>query len=127
MPFPKIACRPTVVGFLCPVFFVLLVSTAWCDAGQLLHPSDQQLLGTGSLASVVSASPRPAIVHLASAKRFHVSEDGVFLRNPVSRASAVNVEVRIPEDLDELEKVRNADDDFDLDRLSIGVGMEVRF
>lgn len=67
------------------------------------------------------------IVPAASARNFRLSSEGLFLRKPVSPDSTVNVEVRMPEELDELEAVRNEDADFELDRLGIGVGMELQF
>lgn len=78
----------------------------------------------------ISQAARPPgmpIVPAASARNFRLSSEGLFLRKPVSPDSTVNVEVRMPEELDELEAVRNEDADFELDRLGIGVGMELQF
>jgi hypothetical protein len=87
-------------------------------------------MGRAVLRGRISGTARPPglyITPVASVRNFRVSLEGLFLRKPVSSASTVNLEIRLPEDLDELEAVRNEDADFQLDRLGIGVGMELQF
>jgi hypothetical protein len=121
--FAHIACGAT----LCTLVSVFPVGA---DVRQLLNPSDDLLMGRTVIRERISRATRPAglfIAPVATARNFRLSREGLFLRKPVSSDSAVNVEIRIPEELDELEAVRNEDAEFELDRLGIGVGMELQF
>lgn len=121
--FARIACGAT----LCTLIFVFPV---WGDVGQLLNPSDDLLMGRNLIRERISRATRASglfIAPVATARNFRISSEGLFLRKPVSSDSTVNVEIRMPEELDELEAVRNEDADFELNRLGIGVGMELQF
>jgi hypothetical protein len=121
--FARLVCGAT----LCTLIFVF---PAWGEVGRLLNPSDDLLMGRAALRERISGAARPSglsIAPVATARNFRFSSEGLLLRRPVSADSAVNLEIRLPEELDELEAVRNEDADFELDRLGIGVGMELQF
>jgi hypothetical protein len=111
----------------CGVVFLALTGMAHADLVRLLHPPENLLMGVDR---VPARSPRETqgIQTARSDRRsLRVSGEGLFYRQNVASDSAVNVELRYPEELDELEAVRNEENEFDLDRLGLGVEMEWRF
>lgn len=111
----------------CGVVFLAFTGMASADTVPLLHPPETLLMG---VERSNARSPRAAkeIQTARNDRRsLRVSGEGLFYRQDVAPDSAVNVELRYPEELDELEAVRNEDNEFDLDRLGLGVEMEWRF
>lgn len=123
MKFPSFVRMSAMAGFLCLAF----APAARCDIARLLHPTEDLLMGRGVPAALASSVIRAAWDSRSPSRPYQVSREGIVLRKSVSRISALNLAVRIPEDLDDLEAIRNEEFDFDLDRLSFGVGMELRF
>lgn len=111
----------------CGVVFLALTGMAHADVVRLLHPPENLLMG---VEPTNAQSPR-AFEGIQTARNdrrtLRVSGEGLFYRQNVAPDSTVNVELRYAEELDELEAVRNEDNEFDLDRLGLGVEMEWQF